>query len=111
MWIGDMPSVSKRQHNAMEAAAHGKSTLGIPAKVGREFTAADKAKHEHMAERKKAGATTKQVAGEFGTSKTTAHRRIKAAIGVPTTGQAAGPGGSTMGAQIQRGYVDKGSAR
>lgn len=36
-----MPSVSKAQHNAMEAAAHGHSTLGIPKKVGEEFVAAD----------------------------------------------------------------------
>ena len=28
----------------MEAAAHGHSTLGIPATVGKEFVAADKAK-------------------------------------------------------------------
>ena len=39
-----MPSVSKAQHNAMEAAAHGNSTLGIPKKVGAEFVAADAAK-------------------------------------------------------------------
>jgi hypothetical protein len=38
-----MPSVSEAQWRAMQAAAHGKSTLGIPAKVGREFAAADKA--------------------------------------------------------------------
>lgn len=31
----------------------------------------------HMAERKASGQTTKQVAEEFGTSKTTAHRRMK----------------------------------
>lgn len=37
-----MPSKSEAQHNAMEAAAHGKSTLGIPARVGKEFVAADK---------------------------------------------------------------------
>jgi len=37
-----MPSVSKKQHNAMEAAAHGTSTLGIPKSVGQEFAAADK---------------------------------------------------------------------
>ncbi|MCC8963763.1 DUF2213 domain-containing protein [Bradyrhizobium sp. Pear76] len=36
-----MPSVSQRQHRAMEAAAHGHSTLGIPKKVGEEFAAAD----------------------------------------------------------------------
>lgn len=37
-----MPSVSEKQHRAMEAAAHGKSTLGIPKKVGEEFVDADK---------------------------------------------------------------------
>lgn len=39
-----MPSVSDKQHRAMEAAAHGKSTLGIPKKVGQEFASADEAK-------------------------------------------------------------------
>ena len=38
-----MPSTSVAQHNAMEAAAHGHSTLGIPQKVGKEFVAADSA--------------------------------------------------------------------
>jgi 8-oxo-dGTP pyrophosphatase MutT (NUDIX family) len=37
-----MPSVSEKQHNAMEAAAHGHSTLGIPKSVGKEFVEADK---------------------------------------------------------------------
>lgn len=37
-----MPSVSGRQHRAMEAAAHGTSNLGIPKKVGQEFSQADK---------------------------------------------------------------------
>jgi hypothetical protein len=37
-----MPSVSDKQKKAMQAAAHGKSTLGIPAKIGKEFAAADK---------------------------------------------------------------------
>lgn len=37
-----MPSKTAKQHRAMEAAAHGKSTLGIPKKVGKEFVAADK---------------------------------------------------------------------
>ena len=40
--LGDDKSVSQAQHNAMEAAAHGQSTLGIPAKVGKEFVDADK---------------------------------------------------------------------
>lgn len=35
-----MPVVSQNQRAAMYAAAEGKSTLGIPAKVGREFIAA-----------------------------------------------------------------------
>ncbi len=39
-----MPSVSGKQHRAMEAAAHGNSTLGIPKKVGAEFSAADAGK-------------------------------------------------------------------
>jgi len=42
-----MPSVSAKQHRAMEAAAHGKSTLGIPRKVAKEFVAADK-KRSHQ---------------------------------------------------------------
>ena len=37
-----MPPVSEKQRKAMAAAAHGKSTLGIPKKVGKEFMRADK---------------------------------------------------------------------
>lgn len=37
-----MPPVSEAQRRAMRAAAAGKSTLGIPKKVGREFSVADK---------------------------------------------------------------------
>lgn len=37
-----MPSVSEAQRKAMFAAAAGKSTLGIPKKVGAEFVKADK---------------------------------------------------------------------
>ena len=39
-----MPSKSDKQKRAMRAAAAGKSTLGIPKKVGREYVKADKAK-------------------------------------------------------------------
>lgn len=39
-----MPSTTQAQHNAMEAAAHGKSNLGIPKKVGKDFEKADKGK-------------------------------------------------------------------
>lgn len=35
-----MPAVSKAQNAAMHAAASGHSTLGIPKKVGKEFSAA-----------------------------------------------------------------------
>ena len=37
-----MPPVSQAQRKAMYAAKAGKSTLGIPQKVGAEFVAADK---------------------------------------------------------------------
>lgn len=37
-----MPPVSEKQRRAMRAAAAGKSTLGIPKKVGREYSDADK---------------------------------------------------------------------
>jgi hypothetical protein len=37
-----MPPKSEAQRRAMFAAAAGKSTLGIPKKVGKEFTKADK---------------------------------------------------------------------
>lgn len=40
-WEHDMPPVSQAQRRAMRAAAAGKSTLGIPKKVGKEFSAAD----------------------------------------------------------------------
>lgn len=36
-----MPSVSKKQHNAMAAACGGKSTLGIPKTVGCEYVKHD----------------------------------------------------------------------
>ena len=36
-----MPDKSEAQRKAMGAAAAGKSTLGIPKKVGREFIAED----------------------------------------------------------------------
>lgn len=39
-----MPPVSQRQRRAMYAAAEGKSNIGIPKSVGREFIAADTGK-------------------------------------------------------------------
>jgi hypothetical protein len=49
-----MPPVSEKQRAAMMAAAKGHSTLGIPAKVGREFESADPG--GKLPERKKAKA-------------------------------------------------------
>ena len=37
-----MPMRSQAQRRAMRAAAAGKSTIGIPKKVGREYSKADK---------------------------------------------------------------------
>lgn len=39
-----MPSKTKRQARAMRAAAAGKSKIGIPKKVGKEFVKADRKK-------------------------------------------------------------------
>jgi len=36
------PAVSKKQYRAMQAAAHGHSTLGIPQSVGHEYVGATK---------------------------------------------------------------------
>ena len=35
-----MPATSQAMYRAMQAAAHGRSTLGIPRSVGQEFAAA-----------------------------------------------------------------------
>lgn len=40
-----MPSTTFQQHKAMEAAASGNSTLGIPQSVGEDFVAADHGHH------------------------------------------------------------------
>lgn len=42
-----MPSKSKKQHNLMEAVAHSPTfakKVGIPEKVGKDYTQADKAR-------------------------------------------------------------------
>lgn len=39
-----MPSKTPKQRRAMRAAAAGKSKIGIPRKVGKEFVRADKRK-------------------------------------------------------------------
>ncbi len=64
----------------MEAAAHGHSTLGIPAKVGKEFAAADKgspkSRSEHIARQAK-HKTQREVAKDFGTSQPTVSRTMR----------------------------------
>lgn len=37
-----MPSKSEAQRRAMQSAAHGKSALGIPKRVGKKYAAADR---------------------------------------------------------------------
>jgi len=39
-----MPSKTPKQRRAMRAAAAGKSTIGIPKKVGKEYVKADRKK-------------------------------------------------------------------
>jgi hypothetical protein len=53
-----MPSKSEQQRRAMRAAASGKSTLGIPKKVGQEFLAADRRKAK--TQRRRAKSTVKK---------------------------------------------------
>lgn len=59
-----MPAVSEAQRKAMYAAAAGKSTLGIPAKVGKEFVAATPSAGKLPAKAPKKGA--KRLGDEFG---------------------------------------------
>jgi hypothetical protein len=60
-----MPPVSKAQNAAMHAAAEGKSTLGIPKNVGKEFTK-DQAPGsvKKLPEKKKAKPKDKRTLGE-----------------------------------------------
>lgn len=64
-----MPSVSKAQNAAMWAAREGKSTLGIPASVGREFTGAlpgsVKKLPVHVGRKVAAGSKSRKPFGSF----------------------------------------------
>ena len=79
-----MPSKSPAQHRLMEAGAHTAGGYdGVPQKVGKDFVAADrhagsspKSPDEHMAKRRAQGLTYREVAGEQGVSKSTAHRKV-----------------------------------
>lgn len=48
-----MPSLTPAQHRAMEAAAHGTSTLGIPANVGKDFVKADSMMGKYVARKRR----------------------------------------------------------
>lgn len=70
-----MPSVSQAQNAAMQAAKAGKSTLGIPKKVGEEFTedvkpgdvkALPKKKNKAMDRLRAAGRISDKQADRFG---------------------------------------------
>lgn len=52
-----MPSTSEKQRRAMQAAAHGKSTLGIPQSVGKEYAQADRQQAQSKALRKRTSAS------------------------------------------------------
>lgn len=56
-----MPSKSRRQHNAMEAAAHGHSTLGIPERVAKEFLKHDQAQGLWGSKKKKRKSCKRKV--------------------------------------------------
>lgn len=59
---GAIPVVSKAQNMAMHAAAAGRSTIGIPASVGREFVAATpKGAVKHLPKYKKMGTKPKKI--------------------------------------------------
>lgn len=97
----------------MEIAAHTTGGYGgVSQKVGKDFAQADdkagitkthngkptksaasapKSPDEHMAARRSQGLTHREVAGEFGTSKSTAHRKVTK--------------------MMQQGYTSTGSAR
>jgi len=61
-----MPEKTADQYGAMQAAAHGKSNLGIPATVGREFVEKTPAKKRSkfakiLAKRRKGGKKSKNL--------------------------------------------------
>lgn len=59
-----MPIVSKAQNAAMHAAANGRSTIGIPQSVGKDFVAAGPASKK-LPERKAPPKKAKRLGDEF----------------------------------------------
>jgi hypothetical protein len=55
-----MPSKTEKQRRAMEAAAAGHSTIGIPQRVAKEFVAADHAKAHGKSEKSEKKTETKK---------------------------------------------------
>jgi hypothetical protein len=53
MPMGQDPAVSERQERAMQAAAHGESTLGIPQHVGKEFVESDQETWNSLVEKRR----------------------------------------------------------
>jgi hypothetical protein len=119
-----VPSVSKKQHNLMEAVAHNKGfakKVGIPQSVGKDFAAADKGKtfksggaarqnvnqpktnHGNQALFKEGGqimATAKLVKpSAMGKVKTAAPSRDGVATKGKTRGKNLGDSGKTVGIQ------------
>lgn len=89
-----MPSTSPKQHRFMEAIAHSPGfarKAGVPQKVGKDFAVADdkagitkrhsgsspQSPGEQMAKRHGQGVSYREVAGEHGVSKSTAHRKAR----------------------------------
>ena len=64
-----MPNISQSQRAAMASAAEGRSTLGIPAKVGKEFMAADKGGKLPQRAPKKGTASSRLYRGPKGVSR------------------------------------------
>lgn len=91
-----MPSTSEKMHNAMEAAAHGHSTLGIPKSVGAEFVAADKGSPfpEYMDAQRGHARKSKTHRGRRARKQVDHHAEakghLKAAHGAPTPKAAVG---------------------
>ena len=103
-----MPSVSKKQHNFMEAIAHSPSfakKVGVPQSVGKDFSTADKGKKfskggDTMASKmnpgfmammaKKKGAPAKKMAGGGMTSMGSVKTAAPSKDGVATKGKTKG---------------------
>lgn len=86
-----MPSVSQAQNRAMHAAAEGNSTLGIPKKVGKEFTMADEGrKIGKLPEKKGDGEKEREARGKRKKDKRSLGERLYGKAAADEKGPAAG---------------------